>query len=77
MYLCVVCFTVHNIRTFFQSGVTTHLNALLTACDDGDPSATESTLRKAFSFVEISETKIIQMSTPGKLPLFRIKLYKK
>ena len=28
---------------------------ILTACDDGDPSATESTRRKPFNFNEISE----------------------
>ena len=31
---------------------------MLTACDDGDPSATESTRRKAFNLDELPETKI-------------------
>ena len=31
---------------------------VLTACDEGDPSATESTQRKAFSFFDISENHI-------------------
>ena len=35
-----------------------HLSlTILTACDDGDPSATESTRRKAFNLDEISENK--------------------
>ena len=30
---------------------------MLTACDDGDPSATESTRRKAFNLDEVPEIK--------------------
>lgn len=31
---------------------------MLTACDEGDPSATESTRRKAFNLDELPETKM-------------------
>lgn len=37
-------------------------NKILTAWNDGDALATESTLRKAFSLVEISENRPMAMS---------------
>lgn len=48
----------HSSQSFF-SGFSCYMilnsEIMLTACDDGEPSATESTRRKAFSFDAISK----------------------